>query len=222
MDAVLLYDVQRYEQSADYITHYIAVRGRALGNFEYMFVAEPNDGWQKGNNRFKVYLLAVDQLETLATAVYQAGSDVTKHFMTILYDAIRLRKECAEWYRFYDLGTFEEDVSHKNYTDALIRIYNMLKPLCPKAKSIPPTSASTFDASRNLYAPLSVEDLSDIPDIPTTVPYKAGKKVQKSSYRRARTDREIKLHIFLFLKSATSITVHVREQTKRYVATARS
>jgi hypothetical protein len=95
MDAVLLYDIQRYEQRADYSTHYIAVRGRALGDFEYMFVAEPNDGRQKGNKRFKVYLLTVDQLETLATVIYQTGSEVTKDYMTILDDAIRLRKECA-------------------------------------------------------------------------------------------------------------------------------
>jgi hypothetical protein len=94
----------------------------------------------------------------------------------------------------------------------------MLKPLCPKARPITPTRTSTFDASRNIYAPLIVEDLPETPEIPTTVPYKVGKKVHKSSYRRARADREIKFHIFLFLKSATSITIHVREQTKRYVA----
>jgi hypothetical protein len=94
----------------------------------------------------------------------------------------------------------------------------MLKPLCPKARPITPTRTSTFDASRNIYAPLIVEDLPEIPEIPATVPYKVGKKVHKSSYRCARADREIKFHIFLFLKFATSITIHVREQIKRYVA----
>jgi hypothetical protein len=164
LSPLLVDTYRRYKRGTKAFTQWLGTTARATGLVDHLFSDQPEKPQSRSMRRKKdkdrvsqqlamSHKILVKALVSLATAIEEAKiSTIPRHVLVILEDVISARKDCASWYRAYQL---EENSStmkshedgHEHIIKTLEAVRSILSP--PKEKVVVEEATQTTKATQS-------------------------------------------------------------------------
>ncbi|KAJ3154086.1 hypothetical protein HDU86_005011 [Geranomyces michiganensis] len=172
-------------------------------------------------------LLTVQQFHELAKHVAEVGAAVPVYVVKIAERAVKVRKQCSEWFRRLLSKSREKkvhDAKHWHFIGVLESVVGMLRPLCSAATDKPAADVNDHEelaATANRFAALDIEgeeDLEDDDNEATTTSLDVGKTNVRKVYDVEEDDSEVLFTIYCLFMDLDNIRSFLQDTWTDYKA----
>ncbi|KAF2655842.1 hypothetical protein K491DRAFT_406655 [Lophiostoma macrostomum CBS 122681] len=224
---LLVDSYRRYKKDTSEFLNWLCSKARSTGTVDDIFSSKPVAGRAKGRSRKKVAApssspntiqVPVRALVRLAKAIREDDRVETPIAMMVtLKDVIRLRKECARFYK-YDAKADdrEKNETHAYFISVLEEVHAIL------ASRLPMTSCAENDGMEenppgmtNIFQHLTIEDLSGSDSEDAAKP-KETSPAEEDTYTLETSEADTSFAIFCLLKDVTDVRLFVRRTWRQF------